>query len=125
VSKLRIEQRHVDDVTVLVLTGQMLLDDGDLPFRRQASALVESGRVKIVVDLGDVTCIDSSGIGMMVAQLKIVQQRGRHPPGAFEHPWSAAVRPDEAAIHVRDVRQRRPGRAQLRKAAGQDLNHDF
>jgi anti-sigma B factor antagonist len=70
VSRLQIEERHVDDVTVLVLTGQMLLDDGDLAFRRQVNALVESGRIKIVVDLGDVTYIDSSGIGMMVAQLK-------------------------------------------------------
>ncbi len=75
-SKLQIEERHVDDVTVLVLTGEMLLDDGDLAFRRQVNALVESGRVKILVDLAGVTQIDSSGVGMMVAQLKIVQKHG-------------------------------------------------
>lgn len=75
-SKLQIEERHVDDVTVLTLTGQMLLDDGDLAFRRQIDALVKSNRLKLLVDLAGVTYIDSSGVGMMVAQLKIVQQSG-------------------------------------------------
>jgi anti-sigma B factor antagonist len=76
VSKLQIEERHVDDVTVLVLSGEMLLDDGDLAFRRQVDALIKSSRLKILVDLAGVTHIDSSGVGMMVAQLKAVQQRG-------------------------------------------------
>jgi anti-sigma B factor antagonist len=76
VSKLQIEERHVNDVTVIVLTGEMLLDDGDLAFRRHVNALVESSRLKIVVDLAGVTYIDSSGVGMMVAQLKTVQRRG-------------------------------------------------
>jgi len=75
-SKLQIETRHVDDVTVLVLIGEMLLDDGDLAFRRQIDRLVTDGRLKIIVDLDGVTTIDSSGVGMMVAQLKLVQKRG-------------------------------------------------
>jgi len=76
VSKLQIEERHIDDVTVIVLSGEMLLDDGDLAFRRQVETLANSGRLKILVDLEAVTQIDSSGVGMMVAQLKMVQRRG-------------------------------------------------
>jgi anti-sigma B factor antagonist len=76
VSKLLIEERHVDDVTLLVLTGQMLLDDGDLAFKRQVDALLGSGRLKILLDLDGVDYIDSSGVGMMVAQLKAVQRGG-------------------------------------------------
>lgn len=75
-SKLLIEERHVDDVTLLVLTGQMLLDDGDLAFKRQVDALLGSGRLKILLDLDGVDYIDSSGVGMMVAQLKAVQRGG-------------------------------------------------
>lgn len=75
-SKLQIAERHVDDVTVLILTGEMLLDDGDLAFGRQVDALIGRGRVKILVDLAEVTYIDSSGIGMMAAQLKTVQKSG-------------------------------------------------
>ena len=75
-SKLQIEERRVDDVTVVVLTGQMVLDDGDLAFRHHIAGLLTDSRVKILVDLNGVTYIDSSGVGMMVAQLKTVRQRG-------------------------------------------------
>ncbi|MGB2717977.1 MAG: STAS domain-containing protein [Vicinamibacterales bacterium] len=75
-SKLTIEERHAGDVTILVLTGQMLLDDGDLAFGRWIRDLVERGFVKIVVDLGAVTYIDSSGVGMLAAKLKTVKERG-------------------------------------------------
>ena len=75
-SKLTIEERHAGDVTVLVLTGQMLLDDGDLAFGKRISDLIDRGCAKIVLDLGGVTYIDSSGVGMIVFQLKALQQKG-------------------------------------------------
>jgi anti-sigma B factor antagonist len=75
-SKLRIEERQVDDVTVLTLSGEMRLDDGDLAFRRKIHELVADQRVQIVVDLGGVTSIDSSGVGMMAAKLKTVRESG-------------------------------------------------
>ena len=75
-SKLTIEERHAGDVTVLVLTGQMLLDDGDLAFGRRISDLIDRGCTKVVLDLGGVTYIDSSGIGMIVFQQKALKQHG-------------------------------------------------
>jgi anti-sigma B factor antagonist len=75
-SKLRIEERQVNGVTILVLTGEMLLDDGDLAFRRRIHDLIERDRVKILVDLAGVTYIDSSGVGMMAAKLKTVREKG-------------------------------------------------
>jgi anti-sigma B factor antagonist len=75
-SKLRIEERPLNGVTMLVLTGEMLLDDGDLMFRRHIHELVDRGRVKILVDLAGVTYIDSSGVGMMAAKLKTVRDKG-------------------------------------------------
>jgi anti-sigma B factor antagonist len=75
-SKLTIDERHASDVTVLVLTGQMLLDDGDLAFGRKIRDLVDRGLVKIVLDLGGVTYIDSSGVGMLVAKLKTLKEKG-------------------------------------------------
>jgi anti-sigma B factor antagonist len=76
VSELEIHERHIDGVTVLTLTGQMLLDDGDLAFGRQISGLLERDQVRIVVDLGGVRFIDSSSVGMLAAKLKQVRQRG-------------------------------------------------
>ena len=75
-SKLTLAEREAGDVTVLVLSGQMLLDDGDLAFGRHVAGLIDRGRIKIVVDLGGVTYIDSSGVGMMAAKLKRIRDRG-------------------------------------------------
>ena len=75
-SKLTIEERHIGDVTVLVLSGQMLLDDGDLLFGKRIRELVERGIVKVVLDLGAVNYIDSSGVGMLVAKMKTLKERG-------------------------------------------------
>ena len=73
-SALRITERQIDDVTVLVLAGQMILDDGDLAFGRKIRDLVDRGHVKIVLDLGGLTYIDSSGVGMLVGKLKMVRE---------------------------------------------------
>jgi len=75
-SKLRIDERVADEVTILTLKGEMRLDDGDLAFRRKIHELVADRRVKIVVDLGEVTSIDSSGVGMLAAKLKTVRESG-------------------------------------------------
>jgi anti-sigma B factor antagonist len=75
-SRLHVEERPLDEVTLLVLTGEMLLDDGDLVFRRHVHELLDRGRMKILVDLAGVTYIDSSGVGMMAAKLKTVRDRG-------------------------------------------------
>ena len=76
VSKLSIDEREVGDVTILVLSGQLVLDDGDLALRRRIHELVDRGRIKIVLDMAAVTYIDSAGVGMVVGKLKTVRERG-------------------------------------------------
>ena len=75
-SKLTIAERDVHGVTVLTLSGEMVLDDGDLAFGRRISDLEKRGSVRILVDLANVTYIDSSGIGMMTATLKEARKHG-------------------------------------------------
>lgn len=75
-SKLSIQERQSGDVVVLTLVGQMILDDGDLAFGRRVSDLGARGLFKIIVDLGGVTFIDSSGVGMLAAKLKHVREKG-------------------------------------------------
>jgi anti-sigma B factor antagonist len=75
-SKLTIEERQAGDVTVLVLAGQMVLDDGDLVFGKRIRDLVDRGRARVVLDLGGVTYIDSAGVGMLVAKMKTLKDRG-------------------------------------------------
>jgi anti-sigma B factor antagonist len=75
-SKLQIDEHDVGDVTVMTLTGQILLDDGDLLFRKRIHDLADRGRTRIVIDCGGVTYIDSAGIGMIAAKLKMLRERG-------------------------------------------------
>jgi anti-sigma B factor antagonist len=74
-SKLKIVERQVGDVTVLELVGELTLDDGDLVFRRKIHELLDEGRLKILLELGGVTKIDSAGVGMLVAKLKTTRER--------------------------------------------------
>jgi anti-sigma B factor antagonist len=75
-SRLQITERTVDNVTILHLSGEITLDDGDLAYGRKISQLLERNQTRILVDLSEVTRIDSSGIGMMAAKVKFVRDRG-------------------------------------------------
>ena len=75
-SQLQVGERTVDDVTILMLSGEITLDDGDLAYGRKIDELAGQQRIKILVDLSDVTRIDSSGLGMMAAKVKEVRRMG-------------------------------------------------
>jgi anti-sigma B factor antagonist len=75
-SRLQIVERQVNDVTILHLTGEITLDDGDLAYGRAINQLMENNQTRILVDLSEVTRIDSSGIGMMAAKVKVVRGKG-------------------------------------------------
>jgi anti-sigma B factor antagonist len=73
---MTLTERDVGDVTILELKGRLVLDDGDLQFRDRVNALVAKGRTKFVVNLRDVTYIDSCGIGVLIAKLVSVRNKG-------------------------------------------------
>ena len=68
--------REVDDVAVVDFSGKITLGEGSATLRRTVRELIEKGHRKILLDLGDVDYIDSSGIGEMVAAYTTV--RGAH-----------------------------------------------
>lgn len=73
---LVITEREVGDITVLGLAGRLVLFEGDAMLRHHVDDLVRRGRVKILLDLGAVTYIDSAGIGMMIAKYLSVRRKG-------------------------------------------------
>ena len=75
-SKLQIAEEHQGDVSVLVLSGELTLDDGDIAFGRYVDQMIEAGRRQFVIDLSGVNYIDSAGVGMLVAESKRVTQQG-------------------------------------------------
>ena len=75
-SRIQIDERRTGDVTVLRLTGRLVLEDGDAPMRERIDALVQEGRVDIVLNLQNVNYIDSCGVGSVVAKFLSVRRRG-------------------------------------------------
>ena len=73
---MKIAEAQVGDVTILRLSGRLELEEGDLVFRDYVNRLVAEGRVKIVLDLKNVTRIDSAGIGMLVSKYLSTRNRG-------------------------------------------------
>jgi anti-sigma B factor antagonist len=68
--------RQVGDVTVVDATGRITLGEGASIFRDMIRDLAAKGNKKILVNLGDVSYIDSSGIGEMVSSFTTVTNHG-------------------------------------------------
>jgi anti-sigma B factor antagonist len=73
---MRIVERRVGDVTILKLAGRLELDDGDTVLRDSVNQLAAEGRVLLLLDVADVTRMDSAGIGMLVGKYMTVKKRG-------------------------------------------------
>lgn len=72
----QIIERDVEQVSVLALRGPLMLGDGDPTLRGRIAALMARGRTKLVLNLHDVTYIDSCGIGTLVDELKALRSSG-------------------------------------------------
>jgi anti-sigma B factor antagonist len=75
-STLRIAERLVDGITILDMTGRLVLDQGDAVFRERIAEVVTRGQMQIVLNLKNVTYIDSAGVGVMVAKYLSVRRAG-------------------------------------------------
>ena len=73
---LHIAERNVGDVTILDLSGRLVLDQGDALFRDKVVDLLEGQHKQILINLKEVTYIDSAGVGMMVAKMLSVRRAG-------------------------------------------------
>ena len=64
---LTIASREVDGVTVLDLSGRITLGEGSVQLRDAIRGLISKGQKNILLNLGDVNYIDSSGLGELVS----------------------------------------------------------
>ena len=71
-----IEYRLSGDVTILDVAGKITLGDGSVVLREKVKELVAGGNKKVLLNLGNVTYIDSSGIGELVAAFTSVSNSG-------------------------------------------------
>ena len=64
---LSISTRELDGVTILDLSGRITLGEGSVQLRDAIRDLISKGVKHILLNLGDVNYIDSSGLGELVS----------------------------------------------------------
>ncbi len=73
---MKIMTRTIGDVRILDCSGKITLGEGTMVVRNKVRDLVQSGVKKIVLNLADVSYIDSSGIGELVSTYTTVTTGG-------------------------------------------------
>ena len=73
---MQIEERVVDDVTILDLKGKMTLGEGDELLKDKISSMVSQGKKKILLNLEAVPYIDSAGLGEIVRTYTSISRQG-------------------------------------------------
>ena len=73
---VKLTTRQVGDVTVIDAVGRITLGEGSSTFRDSVKELVTKGNKKILMNLAEVSYIDSSGIGELVSGFTTVSNAG-------------------------------------------------
>jgi anti-sigma B factor antagonist len=73
---MKATNRQVDGVAVVDMSGRITLGEGSVVLRDTIRDLISKGSKKILLNLGNVTYIDSSGIGELVSAFTAVRREG-------------------------------------------------
>ena len=71
---ITISERQAGDVTILDLNGKVTIGEGSVALRTAIRRLLGDGKNKILMNLGGVGYIDSSGIGELVSSFTAVNK---------------------------------------------------
>lgn len=75
-AELNINERQAGDVTVLDMSGKITIGEGSVSLRTAVRRLLEEGKKRILLNLGGVSYIDSSGIGELVSSYTAINKEG-------------------------------------------------
>ena len=73
---LYIHERREGDVAILDLKGRIRINGGTLALHRSIRCLVEEGKTKILLNLADVTHVDSTGLGELISSYITLSNKG-------------------------------------------------
>ena len=68
--------RQSDDITIVDLRGRITLGEGSITVRDTVHDLLSKGQKRILLNLGGVNYIDSSGIGELVSAFTAAKKQG-------------------------------------------------
>jgi len=73
---LRMTDRDVNGITVLDIEGRIVLGEESNSFRERVKSLLAAGKKKIVLNMSNVSYIDSAGLGTLVATFHSARSQG-------------------------------------------------
>ena len=73
---LKMSQREVDGVTVVALDGRIVLGEESNALREKVKGLLAEGKKKIVLNVNNITFIDSAGLGTLVSSHHTAKKEG-------------------------------------------------
>ena len=71
-----IKERVVEGVSVLDISGKIVLGEGDMQIKDRIKDLLADGQRSILLNLGDVSYIDSAGLGALISGYTTVKREG-------------------------------------------------
>jgi anti-sigma B factor antagonist len=75
-AQLTISERQDGNVTILDLNGKITIGEGSVKLRETVRRLLEEGKKQILINLGSVDYVDSSGIGELVSCYTTTKNQG-------------------------------------------------
>lgn len=73
---LDVKERQAGDVTILDMSGEVRIGQGSIALRDAIRKLSGEGKKKLLLNLGGVNYVDSSGIGELIANYTTVSRQG-------------------------------------------------
>lgn len=73
---MKVSVRESGSVSIIDLKGKITIGSGDIQLRDTITELVNAGKRQILVDMKEVTAIDSSGIGELVGCYTTLANKG-------------------------------------------------
>src|SRR5438046_9552390 len=74
---MNIGERTVGDVMIVDVSGKVTLGDGgDVMLKDKMRSLVQQGRKQVLLNLGDVSYVDSAGLGEIVQAYATLNKNG-------------------------------------------------
>jgi len=73
---LKLTNREVDGVSVVALEGRIVLGEESNALREKVKSLLAGGKKNIVLNMDNVTYIDSAGLGTLVASHHSAKTQG-------------------------------------------------
>jgi anti-sigma B factor antagonist len=73
---MEITTREDGRVTILTVSGDLVIGEPESMFKKTVTRLLEEGQIYLLVDLKDVSFLDSSGLGALVRALTNSQKEG-------------------------------------------------